>query len=220
MTETLPTASALIRSLRKHKASARKVRKTRLVLRNLARQVILQAGPEATVESVYPLLQNLWKSGGVEARHLALHILEGFRDRLSVSTWKLADGWIDSLDDPSLTDGLANCVLGPVLERDRSFLKLLERWVRSRNLWRRRAAIEAVRSLARIRRAYVPEIILLGRIVAGDPAPVVQMSLGRALGESARLAPTPVRQFLLLHRKVLSTVVRREVTRALPPSAD
>lgn len=218
MRATLPTARALIRLLRQAKTSQRKVRQARPVLRTLARQVNLQAGREAAVESFHPLIENLWKSGDVAARHLALHILEGFGERLNASTWKMADGWIDSLDEPSLTDALARRVLGPVLARERSYLRSLERWARSRSVWRRRAALEAVRSLARIRQAYVPEIITLGRILSHDPEPLVQRSLGRALGECARLAPTPVRQFLLIHRKVLSAIVRREVARGLPTS--
>lgn len=220
MRPTLPTARALIRLLRQQKTSPRSTRNRRPFLRILARRVIRQAGREAAVESVYPLIENLWKSEDVAARHLALHILEGFRDGLNASTWKMADGWIDSLDQPSLTDALASRVLGPVLARERSFLRALECWARSRNLWRRRAALEAVRSLACIRQAYVPEIITLGRILSHDPEPLVQRSLGRALGECARLAPTPVRQFLLIHRKSLSAVVQREVARGLPPSTN
>lgn len=189
------------------------------IVRKLAREVVRKAGRGAAVECVYPLVRNLWKSQSLEIRHLAICILEGFADRSDASTWELADRWVDGLTEPSLTDALASKVLAPVLVRERSFFASLMDWACSPHRWRRRVVLETVRNLARIRRAYIPETIVLARILAADSDNRVQKPLGRALSECGRMAPTPVRQFLRMHRNVLSQVAWRQATRGLPPSA-
>lgn len=184
----------------------------------VAKEVVRQAGQDLALPSIYPVLTTLWTSGRPQAPALALDLLQGFRHQFDSSTWKLADRWIDGLHSVSLTDALASMVLTPILAEERSHLSRLIRWARSRNPWRRRTALRALHGLSLARKAFIPETLVLARLLVRDCAAPVQEALAQALNHCARLAPSTVRQFLLLYREEMQEDVRREASSGLPTS--
>ena len=218
---SFPSAEELLRRLkvdaRRNRGRSRR-KLDRASVRQVAEEVLRRVGQGPALPSLYPVLTSLWESGHPEARELALDLLEGFRNQFNRSTWILADRWIDDLDSASLTDELASVVLSPILAEERSHLSRLIRWARSRNPWRRRAALQALHSLSLARNAFIPQTLALARILVRDSAAPVQEALARALNRCARLAPSTVRQFLLLYREELREEVRREASRGLPTS--
>lgn len=227
---SLPTASKLLERLRKLHSRARKPKGSRhraqavdpapseAALRGLARETLDSARSQASLRGISPLVLELWDSGDAAARQLAILLLEVFENQFDAATWRLADAWVEDLDSPALTDRLASAILAPLLVDDRSHLAALIGWARAPSMWRRRAALETLHRLSLIRNAFIPETLALAHILARDRASPVQESLGRALNRCARLAPSAVRQFLLLHRSELAEPVRQQATAGLPTS--
>jgi 3-methyladenine DNA glycosylase AlkD len=91
------------------------------------------------------LASGLWEGSTFEEKATAISLLDAYPKTLDDASWLLLDTWVDEATGWGLCDWLA---LGPVATivhgEPRRFREIL-RWTKSKNPWRRRIAVYAMR---------------------------------------------------------------------------
>lgn len=121
--------------------------------------------------------------------------------------------WWDHVDEVAIR------LVGPLLRAHRGQIdRVVRRWSRDRDRWRRRAAIICqIGSRDETDTALLAECILAN---ADDADFFLRKGIGWALREHAKTDPDWVRAFLTSYRAVLSPLSVREAGRNLPPHPD
>ncbi|HTT25748.1 MAG TPA: DNA alkylation repair protein, partial [Thermoplasmata archaeon] len=182
-------------------------------LRRLARDLIPRWGRPASA-AVRERAAELWQGSTFEERLLAIELLGRWGDADWRSTWRLADGWVESATGWALSDALSLAVLGPLVWAHPEKIPVLARWGRSRSPWRRRASVYGLHRFVRNGRSEV----LLEHLVPllGDPEPWVQRAVGTWLREAWKVDPRRSEAFLRAHAAKLPAVVRTVATERAP----
>jgi len=163
-----------------------------------ARRSVTRPLPEARA-----LAESLWHGKIYEEKAVAVELL-GLRPLAEDdAVWKLAARWVDDATGWALSDGLAaGPIATQVAERPERFAELLV-WVKSPNIWRRRASTYALRAWVRAGELDRP-FRLLERLL-DDPERWVQRAVGTWLRECWKKDRARTERFL-----------RREVRRLAP----
>lgn len=112
-------------------------------LKHLARQSARKHRNESYAVLV-DLACGLWKAGVHEEMTLALAMLSTFERHLDESHWNLLKGWMDDVRTVDHCDIIGRDLLGAIVTRDRTFVRVLRHWARSENVFVRRAAVLGV----------------------------------------------------------------------------
>lgn len=129
--------------------------------------------------------------------------------------WRFTRARIASLDGWAVADNLA-MVGSRCLLADPRRLDDVEKWVASRHLWTRRAAL--VFTLPWTKKGHDPERMLgWAAALAGDPEWFIQKAIGWWLRELSKRDGPRVRRFLDEHGAPLKGVARREASKYLTP---
>jgi len=166
-------------------------------------------------DQILDIADQLWTTGAVEERILAVLMLGKFGSQLEPSHWQHLDGWVDSLTNWAETDALCSELLAPLLKKRTSQVKQLASWTRSRNRWRRRAAAVALVPLARQGDQHEAAIAICDRL-ADDRDDMVEKAIGWLLKEVSRTQPRRVADFLLQNIQRLSRTTIRYACEKLP----
>jgi len=111
-------------------------------------------------------------------------------------------------------DAFACYLVGPAWRQGQISTSVIERWARSQDRWRRRAALASTVALnvpARGGTGDAHKTLKICRALIDDRDDVVVKALSWALRALARQDPTSVRRFLTRHGDRLAARVRREV---------
>ena len=145
------------------------------------KSVIKSAGLNAVVE----LADELFRGPISEEKNFAVFLLEQSPTKLGDSEFRLFDEWLDRVSNWSDHDGLTMYLLGPMMAALPERASCVRKWVRSRNLWRRRAS--AVSLIRGIRRGmFWPEAQGVAKHLLADDELMVQKGLGWMLREAAK----------------------------------
>lgn len=111
------------------------------VLHSIAKDIFNKHKQDGNMDAVYGIVSDLWEVPIYDVKTLAISILRQFGKRLDRTTFDVVDAWFDDVDNWSHCDGLSVYVLGSIILKDDSVVSEIMEWIRSKNFWRRRAAL-------------------------------------------------------------------------------
>lgn len=146
----------------------------------------------------------------VEAKTLATDMAVRKRKQFEKSQWQLFSMWLDDCEGWALVDNLCCDLLSEFLLRWPELLDKTDNWARSKNLWKRRAALVI---LVRPARDGHFSAALFQRLefLAADHDPMIYKAVSWALRSAITAERAKVERFLHDHSSVLKPVVIREV---------
>ena len=157
------------------------------------------------VDELNRLAASLWRESTFEEKALAIELMNRYSKRLDNASWRLLDAWAGEASGWGLCDWLG---LGPVSTmvhaRPARFREIL-RWTASKNPWRRRIAVYALRDFVFDGDLDKP-FQLLERL-AHDPEFWVQRAVGTWLRECWKKDRRRTEAFLRKHVRGLPRVV-------------
>lgn len=161
-----------------------------------------------SIEGLIRAASELWKGGGEEERDVALGALVLLSKHLEQEHWPLFKDWIERAKLPRQVDLISRDLLGALLRRDRSWLRVLKHWALSKQVRQRRAAVLAVVPRAR-RMGDVEAALEIAEGSIQDAAPEVQEALAELLQEASASHAGAVQDFLGRWGRRLPPPVRR-----------
>ncbi len=115
--------------------------------------------------------------------------------RLDHDHWIEFKGWLKGVRSADHCDGIAVDLLGSLVKRDRSWVRVLKHWTLSTNVWDRRAAVMAVllrtRQMGDVEAAYY-----ICEPLMRDDSEVVREAVIEVLLEALYSDPSQTRDFL------------------------
>jgi len=143
------------------------------------------------------LAAQLWKSGKIEEAGVAILIYRRLAKQCGVREFKLFERWIDrSVTNWATCDGVASWLLAASIGNEPALISQLEGWVRSRNRWKRRAAVVSLLQEAKQGRNTAAIFRIAGALLQ-DLDDMVQKGVGWTLKEAYPKKPAEVMKFLL-----------------------
>ena len=165
---------------------------------------------------LHALCRELRNGSTFEERTLAVVLLGRRRREMNHATWRLANSWIDSSTGWGLCDGLASGVIADMVLADLSHLSELREWTKSKNPWRRRAALYALNRI--VRSGDLDHAIPIIKALIRDPEFWVQRAVGTWLRECWKKDSRRVQEFLIGNAKGLPRTVVTVATERAPKS--
>lgn len=132
-----------------------------------------------------------------EMGHTGIHLLALSAKELGPPHFDSLDRLLDDFRSWSHVDAFCIDVLQPVLlNHPEATLKLLERWNRSSNRWKRRASVVAFVRKVGASGAFTADVLRLCDSLIWDPDDLVQKGVGWALKDSLRGAPDRIVEYV------------------------
>jgi 3-methyladenine DNA glycosylase AlkD len=165
-------------------------------VQEIARQVYREVKnwPEPARER---LASTLWKSGKLEECGIVVYVYRRFARQLGARHFKMFEGWIDHyVSSWAACDGVAAWLLAATLENEPKLISELDAWTRSRNRWKRRAAIVALLQEAKKGR-HTSAVFRIADALIEDSDDLVRKGVGWVLKEAYPPKPAELLAFLL-----------------------
>jgi len=170
---------------------------------------------DLAIRDVHRLAASLWERAKYfEERTAAIELLLRYHRRLFDASWRLADSWVDQATGWALSDGLAMGPLARLAFREPARFQEILWWGKSKNPWRRRASVYALRDFVRAGQLE-PAFQLLSRLLY-DEEFWVQRAVGTWLRECWKKDPPRTEAFLRAHSKGLPRVTITVATERAP----
>jgi len=160
------------------------------------------------------LAEALWRGSTYDERALAIVLLRQDCRRLGRSAWHRMDRWVDAATGWALSDALAGGPIAEIVAADRARVRELERWTRSENPWRRRAALYALSR--RLRAGDLRSAMRVIDRLREDPEFWVQRAVGTWLRECWKVDERATRRYLRRHAARLPRVTLTVATERAP----
>ncbi|MBI2899845.1 MAG: DNA alkylation repair protein [Planctomycetes bacterium] len=163
-------------------------------LRRVARRAARRHGRGPDLSAPLALARKLWAADGAE-RSVAIGMIAELERFLDGAHWALFKRWTEGCRSRRQADAIAVEILGAIVARDRTFVRVLRHWSRSRDPKIRRAAVLGV--LLRTRRMGDAEAALsVCEALMRDRNPGVAEAVERVLRESAEADAEATREFV------------------------
>jgi 3-methyladenine DNA glycosylase AlkD len=175
----------------------------------MRRAILAHAGPEYLLQ----VADKLFRGRVVEEKAMAVLLLEKSLPEFGNREFRLLQSWLDRVSNWDDHDALANMLLGPMLVADPSRVRVVARWAKSKNGWRRRAAAVVLIRGARLGMSESEVRRVSGQLL-GDEDEMVQKGLAWLLREWAKKSPRQAIPYLLrirnrAPRRVLRTACEK-----------
>ncbi len=175
-------------------------------VRALARQVARRHKDDRDLSRVLAAARLLWRSPWHEERTVAVQMATALVRKLRSADWNEFKGWLRTVKSADHCDGVAVDLLGALVKRDRSWLRVLKHWALSKSVWERRAAAGAV--LLRTRQMGDAEAGLeVCASLMEDRAPEVQEAVASLLREALAVNRPMTEDFLTRWRPRASEAI-------------
>jgi len=170
------------------------------------------------IEARVALADALWRSDIHEGRIAAAKLLTQARIQPDQAVWDLIKSWVPDFDGEAIADHV--CTAGRKrLEADPSRFDEVETWIKSPEMWTRRAVLTLTRAWSKQNNPKAADIVLRDRILDGvaaylpDTNRMIQNALAGWLRDLSKHDPDRVQAFLKKHKKGVKPFVRKEATR-------
>jgi 3-methyladenine DNA glycosylase AlkD len=183
------------------------------MMRKLTRSTLRAA--DIPRETLFELVDLLWKRGVHELRMAAVEILVGAGPQLRAADLKRIEKLIRTSQTWALVDSLAEKVAGPLFERFPELGAQLDKWARDDDFWIRRSALLAL--LGPLRRA-AGDFERFGRYadaMLDEKEFFIRKAIGWVLRETSKRRPELVYHWLEPRIARASGVTLREALRYL-----
>ena len=185
----------------------------RRVRREFSKEIRNAAAPD-----VLKLGLELLARGDFIHRFIAYELVAAHAEALESLTTKTLEQFGAGLDSWETVDTFGLYLGGPAWREQQVPDSAIKGWARSKDRWRRRAALVAtvpLNSKARGGRGDTPRTLMICAMLVEDHDDMVEKALSWALRELAKRDPKSTRQFLREHEALLGARVLREVRNKL-----
>ena len=159
----------------------------------------------------------LWKSGKLEEGVIVSHLLKRFSRDFGAWEFRHFEAWMDRyVRNWAHCDGLSTWLIAASIANEPKLIKRLERWTRSRNRWKRRAAIVSMLQEAKLGRN-TDSIFRIAERLLDDEDVMVQKGVGWVLKEAYPAQRRAVREFLEPWRSNAPRLVLRIAAEKMTP---
>jgi 3-methyladenine DNA glycosylase AlkD len=142
---------------------------------------------DLTLEQRLDLAARLLKRRIGEVGHAGIHVLRLSAKSLSPKHFRAIEKMADDFTGWSHVDDFCDGVLQPMLQLyPEQTMRLLERWTRSTNRWKRRSSVVAFTRKLGASGQYVDQVLTFSDRLAFDPEDLVQKGVGWALKDNMR----------------------------------
>ena len=163
---------------------------------------------------VVKLALQLQRRGGMARRLVACELVHHHRGALASLRARDLEAFGSGLDGWGSVDVFACYLAGPAWREGQVGDALIRRWARSRDRWRRRAALVSTVPLnnrTRGGRGDAARTLAICTMLVADRDDMVVKAMSWALREVAKRDPAAARRFVAAHRAALASRVVREV---------
>jgi 3-methyladenine DNA glycosylase AlkD len=181
-----------------------------------ARRAFRARHPELRTEELHALSQALWDGTYFDERIMACQLLEAYPQAWTSATWTMTDRWVDAAVGWGLCDTVGAGVVSRQLEAVPERFREVRGWARSKNPWRRRAALYAMNRWVRTGRLDRPFSLL--QTLHRDPEFWVRRAVGTWLRECWKQDRPRTEQFLWAHARALPPLVITVATERATPA--
>lgn len=154
-------------------------------------------------------MASLWESGKLEEGVIACHVYRRFSKEFGRREFEMFDKWLSRyVHNWANCDGLASWLVAGAIRNQPRLIDELAAWTKSKNRWRRRAAIVALLQEAKSGRN-TESIFEICTMLRHDPDDMVQKGVGWVLKETYPKRPREVVEFLAAWRPTASRLLLR-----------
>ena len=175
----------------------------------------LRAHDDLAHDELVGLARALFDTPWYELRSVAVMLLEA---RIALFTKKdvpLLEALIRRAKTWALVDELAPSVMGPLVEREPSLVRVLRRWAQDPDFWVRRAALLSLLLPLRRNEGDFQLFAELAVPMLGEKEFFVRKAIGWILRDVSRKRPALVKAFVRAHAARMSGLTLREATKHL-----
>ncbi len=149
------------------------------------------------IYDLYDLFDELWNSNIHEEKSLAIHILQQYKKRFNLETWKFLRQRLVKAKTWDHIDWLATDIFGEILLNNLFLMTEVKEMAESRNFWERRFAIESTYKM--IKENKIELTLRLAEKLVYDNNTYVQKGAGWMLREAGKKNRAAVKDFILMH---------------------
>lgn len=171
---------------------------------------------EHGIDYLVSVADQLFQGRVLEEKAMAVMLLEKSVHEFGAQQFRLFDQWLDRVSSWADHDALVYYLISPMVVDDPARVRVLFRWARSRNRWRRRAASVAMIRGAR-RQMFRAEIARLSEMLLADDDDMAQKGLGWLLREYAKADAASAVRLLMKLRSRAPRLVLRTACETLEP---
>ena len=169
-------------------------------------------------EQLFTLCETLMQSGYLEESSIACFWMSHTHKDLKPKDWTLFDRWIDAyITNWATCDVFCGGTIGTFLEMYPQYVKKLQVWAKSKNLWKRRAAAVSLVVPAR-KGLFHKEIFQLAEVLLLDSEDMVQKGYGWMLKEAGNFNQQTVFEFVMKYKAVMPRTALRYAIEKMPKS--
>jgi 3-methyladenine DNA glycosylase AlkD len=186
-------------------------------LRRAARRFRRDARKDRDLDFLIAVADELFSGSVLEEKIFAIFLLEKLDGEFNDKHFKRFESWLDRITSWADHDALVHDLIAPMVAAKRARVRIVVRWAKSPNRWRRRAACVALIRGSRAR-MFFTEIQKLSDSLLQDKDDMVQKGLGWLLRETAKSDAARIIPYLLNIRGHASRLVLRTACETLPPA--
>jgi len=167
------------------------------------------------LDFIVEVADQLFSGSVLEEKVAAVFLLEKLDGEFEDREFKQFESWLDRISSWADHDALVHYLIAPMVVAKPARAKIVFRWARSSNRWRRRAACVALIRGARAK-MFFPEIKKLSDSLLTDEDDMVQKGLGWLLRETAKFDAKRTVPYLMKIRGRAPRLVLRTACETLP----
>jgi 3-methyladenine DNA glycosylase AlkD len=172
---------------------------------------------ERGLDFLVEVSDHLFSGSVLEEKIAAVFLLEKLDAEFGDREFNLFESWIDRISSWADHDGLVHYLISPMVAAKPARAKVVFRWAKLPNRWRRRAACVALIRGARAK-MFFPEITKLSNSLLADEDDMVQKGLGWLLRETAKFDARRTIPYLMKIRGRAPRLVLRTACETLLPT--
>ncbi|MFZ2082869.1 MAG: DNA alkylation repair protein [Candidatus Sulfotelmatobacter sp.] len=184
-------------------------------LRRAAVRFRREVRKEQGLDFLVEVANQLFSGSVLEEKVAAVFLLEKLDSEFGDREFKLFESWLDRISSWADHDALVHDLIAPMVASKPARAKIVSRWAKSRNRWRRRAACVALIRGARAK-MFFPEITKLADSLLSDQDDMVRKGLGWLLRETAKYDARRTVPYLVKIRARAPRLVLRTACETLP----
>jgi 3-methyladenine DNA glycosylase AlkD len=184
-------------------------------LRRAAVRFRREVRKEQGLDFLVEVANQLFSGSVLEEKVAAVFLLEKLDSEFGDREFKLFESWLDRISSWADHDALVHDLIAPMVASTPARAKIVSRWAKSRNRWRRRAACVALIRGARAK-MFFPEITKLADSLLSDQDDMVRKGLGWLLRETAKYDARRTVPYLVRIRARAPRLVLRTACETLP----
>ncbi len=149
------------------------------------------------IYDMYNLFDELWNSNVHEEKSIAIYILQQYKKKFNLETWKFLRQRLNKAKTWDHIDYLATDIFAEILLNNLSLMSEIKEMANSINPWERRLAIESTYKL--IKKNKTELTLRLAEKLVYDDNHYVQKGAGWMLREAGKRDRINIREFIIRH---------------------